>query len=65
MAKGVLLQPDLPLASTSPKRRIWSLLPEMNDAWRAERSIVPQRASPSPVNMIAWTAEIGRIVAIR
>lgn len=60
MAKGVLLQPDLPLevaeeanlASAPPRRR-------------AERSIVPQRASPSPVNTTAWTAEVGRIIAIR
>ena len=67
MAKDVLLQPDLPLASTSPKRRIWSLRlgDGMNDAWRAERSIVPQRASLSLFNMIAWTAEVGCIIAIR
>lgn len=47
MAKGVLLQPDLPLDVAE------------------EANLASQRASPSPANTIACTAEVGRIIAIR
>lgn len=62
MAKGVLLQPDLPL-DAAEEANLASAPPRRDE--RAERSIVPQRASPSPVNTIACTAEVGRIIAIR